>query len=293
MSGRCPGGTTTNKLDDAFSRSACAPNGAECGLVSALVYAVLNAGSAAPDQLGSAHEAVPGLAVAQAAPDRAHEPGPFTTTGRRRGVAPTTWRGLPVPEPVPRPEVGRERAGLGPSAGCRRRERQVGWRPSRTSSRRGRRRLSEERPARAGRRPRRGPRSMSATGTERPASPRRTPTTTRPVASWPVVRRCPRSWLPWLQEPSCRACAGHRHRLLPVAARPARPGPRCGAGDVVGPRPVGDHHARRQHAGVEIASSRRTCSRSAGCSSTRSPAAPVQRIIVWTPWLSPRWPERS
>lgn len=44
-------------------------------LVSVLAYAVLNVGSAAPDQLGSADEAVPGLEVAPAAPGQAHEPG--------------------------------------------------------------------------------------------------------------------------------------------------------------------------------------------------------------------------
>ena len=44
-------------------------------LGSVLAYAVLNADSAAPDQLGGADEAVPGLAVAQTAPAQAHEPG--------------------------------------------------------------------------------------------------------------------------------------------------------------------------------------------------------------------------
>ena len=44
-------------------------------LVSMLTYAVLNTGSAAPDELRSAEETVPGLEVAQEAPDQAHEPG--------------------------------------------------------------------------------------------------------------------------------------------------------------------------------------------------------------------------
>ena len=75
-------------------------------LVSVLVYAVLNTGSAAPDRLGSADEAVPGLEAAQTAPDQAHEPGPLEydrspSWGGAHNAVWTTCTGQVYSEQVP------------------------------------------------------------------------------------------------------------------------------------------------------------------------------------------------
>ena len=75
-------------------------------LVSVLAYAVLNTGSAAPDQLRSAEGAVPGLEVAQTPPGQAHEPGALDydrspSWGGPHNPAWSTCTGQVYDEPVP------------------------------------------------------------------------------------------------------------------------------------------------------------------------------------------------
>lgn len=75
-------------------------------LVSVLAYAVLNAGSAAPNPLQDAEAAVPGLAVAQTAPEQGHEPGPLEydrspSWGGPHNGAWTTCTGQVYAEQVP------------------------------------------------------------------------------------------------------------------------------------------------------------------------------------------------
>jgi len=75
-------------------------------LVGVLVYAVLNAGSAAPDPLRDADSALDGVTVADTAPSRDHKPGQLTYDrtppwGGDHNVVWSTCTGNVYPEPIP------------------------------------------------------------------------------------------------------------------------------------------------------------------------------------------------
>jgi hypothetical protein len=97
----------TTALDDRFPWGTLL-GAAALGLavVGVLTFAVLNAGAAAPDRVGSADDSVPGLDVAQTVPGQAHEPGPLQydrspSWGGAHNSAWTTCTGQVYEEQVP------------------------------------------------------------------------------------------------------------------------------------------------------------------------------------------------